>query len=138
MAGDADVKLAILVDKELPVGLLANSAAVLTLTLGRRLDQVIGPDVFDGSGERHIGITTVPLPILATTADVLRTLRAKANELGLLVVDFCDAAQMTTTYEDYTARLEATPEPELRYLGIAIFGPKRLVNKLVGNLPLLR
>jgi len=134
---ERDTKLAILVDRELGVGLIANTA-VLALTLGRRLEEIIGPDVFDGSGERHIGITTIPLPILQTTADALRSLRAKAAELGLLVVDFCDAAQMTTAYEDYTARLSATAESDLRYLGIAIYGPKRLVNRVAGSLPLLR
>jgi hypothetical protein len=138
MAGEADEKLAILVDRDLPVGLIANTAGVLALTLGRCIEHVIGPDTFDGSGERHVGITTMTLPILATTAEALPELRKRASELGLLVVDFCDAAQETRAYPDYTARLAATPEPELRYLGIAVFGPKRLVNRLAGSLPLLR
>lgn len=31
-----------------------------------------------------------------------------------------------------------TPEADLRYLGVAICGPKKKVNKLTGHMPLLR
>src|SRR5690348_3111388 len=97
-----EVKVAIIVDGELPVGLQANTAAVLALTIGwHHLDGMIGPDLLDGSDQRHLGITTIPLPILRATMDSIVELKAKAEAAGLTVVDFCDAAQTTTTYEAY-------------------------------------
>jgi hypothetical protein len=133
-----DIKIALIIDPELPVGLIANTAAVLALTLGHRIDGLIGPDIPDGSGQIHVGITTLPLPILIADPDAIRTLRARAVESGLLVVDFCDAAQTTTAYNAYTDALREAPAADLRYLGIAICGARKPVNKLTGSLPLLR
>jgi hypothetical protein len=45
---------------------------------------------------------------------------------------------MEVRYEDYTDKLAVTPSEELKYLGVALYGPKKLVNKLVGTLPLIR
>jgi hypothetical protein len=56
----------------------------------------------------------------------------------ILIVDFTETAQKEVRYEDYTGKLAMTPAGELKYLGVALYGPKKSVNKLVGNLPLLR
>ena len=136
--GSDDTKIALIIDADLPVGLIANTAAVLALTLGNGIGGLIGPDVPDGSGQVHTGITTTPIPILKGTAQTIRDLRGRAVDTGLLVVDFSDAAQTTTTYDDYTAKLLIRLAEDLQYLGIAISGPRKLVNKLTGSLPLLR
>ncbi len=131
-------KCAMVLDSDLPLGLLANTAAVLALTLGSRLP-IIGPDVPDGSGSVHTGLTTTPVPILRSDAGSIKALRGKALELGgVLVVDVTEKAQTTTNYADYTAKLSAGTAETLRYLGVALFGPKKSVNRLIGNLPLLR
>lgn len=59
-------KYAIILDEDLPLGLLANSSAVLALTLGKEVDGILGYDIEDGSGETHRGITNTVLPILKT------------------------------------------------------------------------
>jgi hypothetical protein len=140
LSGDADNrKCVIVLDEDLGVGLAVNTAAVLALTLGSRADSVIGPDVLDGSGVEHIGITTIPIPILRASREKIKELRDAANGSdGLLVVDFTDAAQTTTTYEAYTEKLSASEAEDLRYLGVAFYGSKRAVNRMAGSLPLLR
>jgi len=50
---------------------------------------------------------------------------------------FTKTAQRELYCEDYTDKLAATPVEELKYLGIALYGSKKSVNRLVGNLPLL-
>ena len=40
--------------------------------------------------------------------------------------------------ESQTEKLRSTAEPDLRYLGLALYGARKLVNKLTGSLPLLR
>lgn len=134
----ATTKCAIVLDADLPLGLIANTAAVLALTIGSRVP-LIGPDIQDGAQSTHVGLTTMPVPILRADAAVLKELREKAQQMeNMLVVDVTDAAQTTTNYADYTAKLGASGADTLRYLGIAFFGPKKLVNRLVGNFPLLR
>lgn len=95
---NGNAKCVMVLDEGLPAGLLANTAGVLALTLGRRLDSIVGPDVVDGSGRSHTGITTIPIPILKAEGGVVRDIRLRAGEMAdLMVVDVTDAAQTTKT-----------------------------------------
>jgi hypothetical protein len=132
-------KCVMVLDEQLPVGLVVNTAAVLALTLGRRMDGLLGPDVLDGSDGVHVGITTLPIPILKADAAALKRLWKRALESEtVFVVDFTDVAQTSHTYDDYTQRIRALSADHLRYLGVALYGKKDSVNKLTGSLPLLR
>lgn len=132
-------KCVMIIRDDLPVGLIANTTAVLALTVGRRIENLLGPDVVDGSAQKHAGITSVPIPILKATDTELRSIKAKAADVvDLFVVDFTSAAQTTKTYNDYTAKIRATAADDLSYLGIALYGDKASVNGLTGKLPLLR
>ncbi|MDA8228665.1 MAG: DUF2000 domain-containing protein [Desulfitobacterium hafniense] len=134
-------KCVIVINSDLPLGLMANTAAVLALTLGKRIDGIIGPDVFDASGRCHAGITTTPIPILKSDSVKIKELRDKAaasDFSDLLVVDFSNAAQTTTTFEAYTEKISSFTADNLEYFGVAIYGNKKKVNNLTGSLPLLR
>lgn len=133
-------KATIIVDGALSTGLIANTAAVLSLTLGRRIEAIVGPDLKDGDGCQHIGITTIPIPILTSDANTLKSLRSRAlrEYPDLLVVDFSDCAQQTRTYDEYARLLSAATQDTITYLGIAIYGQRKQVQKLTGNFPLLR
>lgn len=41
-------KCVLILDAELPLGLLANAAVILGATLGSRIPEVVGEDVYDG------------------------------------------------------------------------------------------
>lgn len=132
-------KCVLVLDEQLPIGLAVNTAAVLALTLGRRMDGLLGPDVLDGSDVAHVGITTLPIPILKADAQALKRLWARAKESETVyVVDFTDVAQTSQTYDNYAQRIRATPAEDLRYLGVALYGKKEAVNKLTGSLPLFK
>jgi hypothetical protein len=139
--GNNSSKCVMVIDAELPLGLIANTAAVLALTLGKRIDGIIGPDVLDAEGHVHAGITNQPIPILKGNKDIIRQIKIKTMTTGpteLLVVDFSNAAQTTTTYQDYTEKIMQFTTEQLDYLGIALWGNKKIVNKLTGSMPLLR
>ncbi len=133
-------KVAIVVDAALPPGLAANTAAVLTLTLGCQVESLIGPELKDADGSPHTGITTVPIPILTAHADTVKAIRNRAmsDHEDLLIVDFTDCAQRTRTYDDYARLLGAATDNDITYLGVAIHGPRKQVQKLTGSLPLMR
>ena len=133
-------KCVLILDRQLPPGLLANTAAILGVTLGKTLPQIVGDDIRDSSGTFHPGIVRFPIPVLAVEADDLKALRVRllAPEFSALtVLDFSQLAQGCKTYGDYLRRMAATPETDLRYLGLAICGDRHTVNRLTGNLPLL-
>ncbi|MBS7008139.1 DUF2000 domain-containing protein [Anaerostipes sp.] len=134
-------KCAVVVDEALPSGIAVNTGVILGLTMGKHMPEAIGPDVRDGDGNEHRGIITFPVPVLKAGREVLKELRDKLNQpefKELLSADFSDVAQSCGVYSEFMEKISRTPEEQLNYLGIAICGPKKLVNKLTGNLPLLR
>lgn len=136
---DAPDKVVIVIDGDLPAGLAMNTVAALSLTVGRMVDGILGEDVKDLDGFVHTGITKVPVPILRGDAEGLKSIAAKAATVStLFVVDFTDTAQSARSYDDYTAEMATIANADLRYVGIALAGGKRDVNKLVGSLPLYR
>jgi len=137
---DEPKKCIIVIDEALPAGVMANTAAVLSLTLGKELPWLIGQDLWDADGAPHRGITTAPIPILKGSNASLRALREalKPLEPGLTVVDLTDATRTTKTYDAYSQQMAATPVRELNYLGIALYGNVKTINRFTGNLGLLR
>jgi hypothetical protein len=135
------MKCVIVVDHSLPVGLLANASAVLAMSIGNQINDIIGEDVLDRDGSLHRGITQVTVPVLKGDAERIRSLRDQLINLGngtLYFVDFCDVAQKSKDYGHYASRMQQTSADRLNYLGIAICGPDKAVNSLTGNLGLLR
>lgn len=136
-----DEKCVMVIDEALPLGVIANTAGILGFTLGKRRPETVGPDITDGSGTTHVGIVDIPVPILKSSTEGLRILRAELSAPAfepVMSVDFSDIAQGCRVYDEYIERAAAAEEKEFKYLGIALCGPKKLVNKLTGSMPLLR
>jgi hypothetical protein len=133
-------KCVLVIDQDLPVGVIANTAAVLSLSIGRLLPGLIGHDLEDSAGARRHGITTAAIPILKGSAQSLSALRAsvKPCEPELTVLELISATRTTKSYADYAEQMKATPESELQYLGIALCGPGKMVSRFTGSLGLLR
>lgn len=134
-------KCVMVIDDSLPIGIIANTAAILGITMGMKMPDVVGADVADKEGNKHIGIIQFPVPILKGNAEVLNTLRTKlfGEEFSdLTVVDFTDLAQSCNIYDEFIEKMAAISETDLRYIGLAICGNKKKVNKLTGSMPLLR
>jgi hypothetical protein len=132
-------KYVLVIDAALPLGLIANTAAVLGVSVGRREPHLVGAEAEDGSGGRHGGLIQVTLPVLkADPARIAELRRAALQHPGLKVIDVSEAAQRNRTYPDYLAELKAMTDADIRYLGIALYGEAGAVKALTGSLPLLR
>ena len=134
-------KCVMVIDEHLPLGIIANTAAIMGITLGKKMPEVVGADVTDKTGNEHLGIIEFPVPILKGTPASIKTIREKLYEpdfADLTVVDFSDLAQSCKTYEEFIGKMKVAPEADLTYFGIAICGPKKKINKLTGSMPLLR
>ena len=134
-------KCVMVIDENLPLGIIANTAAIMGITIGKRMPEVVGVDVTDRTGHEHQGIIEFPVPILKGNPELIKELREKLYEpdfQDLSVVDFSDLAQGCKTYEEFVGKMERTAETDLQYLGLAICGNKKKVNKLTGCMPLLR
>lgn len=132
-------KCVIVIDDELPMGLAVNAAGVLAVTLGRRVESIVGEDAIDASGQTHAGLIKITLPILKARKEIIKEIRTRASQTdGIMVVDLTEPAQTARTYHDYTARLATLSTEEIVYLGVALYGSKGAINRLTGNLSLLR
>lgn len=134
-------KCVMIIDEHLPLGIIANTAAIMGITLGKKIPEVVGADVVDKTGKEHLGIIKFPVPILKGNVESIKAIREKLYEpvfSDLMVVDFSDLAQGCKTYDDFIEKMKEVSEIDLNYFGIAVCGAKKKVNKLTGNLPLLR
>ncbi|MEO1772744.1 DUF2000 domain-containing protein [Candidatus Enterococcus ferrettii] len=134
-------KCVMVVDEKMPIGIIANSTAVMGVTIGKLFPEVVGRNVYDQTGYEHQGVIEFPIPILKGNKAFLRELKEKMQDPKfeqVTVVDFFDAAQSCKTYEEYIEKMKNIPESALQYFGLTFFGPKKQVNQLTGSLPLLR
>ena len=132
-------KCVMVIDENLPLGIIANTAAIMGITLGKKMPEVVGADVIDQSGNEHLGIIEFPVPILKGTPETIKEIREKLYQpdfQDLTVVDFSDLAQGCKTYGEFMEKMGHVPESTLQYFGLAICGAKIKVNKLTGSMPL--
>ena len=134
-------KCVMVIDEGLPLGMIANTAAIMGITLGKKMPEVVGADVTDQSGSEHLGIIEFPVPILRGTRPDIKQIREKLYQpefQDLTVVDFSDLAQSCKTYDEFMEKMGRVSESDLQYLGVAICGSRKKVNKLTGSMPLLQ
>ena len=136
-----DMKCVMVLDAELPLGVAANTSAVLGMTLGNQITGLVGPDVTDASNQPHLGITKIPVAILRGDRECIKGLRTRLYALefsDLVVADFSDVAQSCHVYSEYAEKTAVVCGEDYNYLGVAIHGNRKKVNKLTGSMPLLR
>lgn len=80
-------KCVMIIDENLPLGLIANTAAIMGISLGKEFPEVVGLDVIDQSGNLHPGIIEFPVPILKGTPEKIREIRQKLYEPVFFRVD---------------------------------------------------
>ena len=136
------MKLVMVINRDLPLCLVANTAAVLGISLSKIFQEdIVGGDIADADGNLHLGITAQTIPILSASREQVKEIREAMFEPAfaeVAAIDFSEAAQRCLNYEQYIRSLAQLSAEELFYLGVCMYGPKKKVNKLTGSLPLLR
>lgn len=136
------MKIAMVIAKDIPLGLVANTAAVLGISLSKIFQRdIVGGDVLDADGNLHIGITAQTIPVLAGSREQIKSIRDTlfgSDYSDITAIDFSEVAQRCLDYDDYIKKLSCLSSSDIYYLGICLYGPKKKVNKLTGNLGLLR
>ncbi|MEV5556252.1 DUF2000 domain-containing protein [Nonomuraea wenchangensis] len=131
------VKWVIVLDRDLPRGLQANAAACLAASVGVAVPDIVGEGGVDAAGAAHAGLPWTGCTVLAAPAAIVRRIRDDAAaEPDLVMADMADLAQRASVYNDYLAALARAEEPS--YYAVSLFGPRGVVERLTGRLPLLR
>lgn len=135
------MKCVMIVDSDLPIGIQVNTAAVLGVSLASEIKGLTGKKLIDKDGVLHEGVTNIPIPILTLSSEEIKQkynqlLKIDDNEIR--VIGFNDVAQKSLEYDDYELKLAQTNNNTINYLGVCIYGPKKKINKLTGNIKMLR
>ncbi|MFK0161917.1 DUF2000 domain-containing protein [Rhizobium sp. NPDC090279] len=135
-----DIRLAIVVNPNLPLGLIANTAGAIAIGLGARFPALAARQLTDREG-RTIDISSnMPVPVLQADAETLRSLLLKtlSPEDDRAIVPFPAFARSLHDYREYEATF---PERDLAgeaIDGLGLAGPLKWVKSLTGSLKLLR
>lgn len=134
-----EIKSVCILWEDLPLGIMANTAAILGVSLGKHAPTLAREDVYDSTQGKHPGIVQYPLPILKTNQETLASIYQKVQTMeDVYFVDFTNIAQSCLDYDDYIQKMKKTTQETIEYYGIALLGPKKSINRLSGSLPLLR
>lgn len=133
-----ETKIVIAVREGLAPEVATNAAAVLGLSLGGRLPQLLGADGKDADGTVHAGLNTHPVPVVTADPRQIAELQASARAReDIIVVGFTEVARRARDYPTYLDDLAATPASGLEYVAVAVFGPRNRVTALTKRFPLL-
>lgn len=136
-----DLRLAIVVNPELPQGFLANTVGAIAIGIGAKLPELAARQLVDGQGRRIDVSSTLPVPILPADDEALRRLMLKALDgagPAGAVVPFPAFARALHVYADYEASMPERDLGEEKIDGLGIVGPSKWVKSLTGALKLLR
>lgn len=138
-----DLRLAIVVNPGLPLGLIANTAGAIAIGLGARLPALAARRLTDRH-DRTIDISSnQPVPVLQADAEAIRALLLKAlarppDDGERAVVPFPAFARSLHAYAEYEAAFPARDLGEEAIDGLGLAGPAKWVKSLTGSLKLLR
>jgi len=135
-----DRRLAIIVNPELPLGLLANTVGAIGIGLGARLPWLGNRQLVDADGRTIDDSSILPVPILAATPEVIGALMLKAMPRGddSALAVFPAFSRSLHDYQEYEALLPGKHLADEVVDGVGLCGPAKWVKSLTGSLRLLR
>jgi hypothetical protein len=131
-----DTKIAIVVRDDLAVWQRLNVTAFLASGVAAGVPGVMGENYLDGSGHRYLPLYRQPVLVYAADGPALRAARARAVARGLPAAIYIDEMFKTGHYEDNRAAVRAVPADELSMAGLAVHGPKNVIDKILKGLRL--
>lgn len=134
-------KFVAVLNKKVPVGNLMNALAHMAAGLAGSYQDIPAmrfDSYFDQDEGEHKSISDHPFVILAAdNSNQIRTLRQGLIQEGIHFVDF--TSTMTVgTYIEQKERTKQTPEAELEYYGICMFGDRVKISDLTRKFSLWR
>jgi hypothetical protein len=135
-----ELRVAVIVNPHLPIGLMANTIGAVSIGLGAKLQGLGGHRLTDLRGRTIDVSSNRPVPILQATAEEIARLLLKAISQAddRTVVPFPSFARSLHDYADYEAVFPGHDLAVEIIDGLGIAGPAKWVKSLTGSLKLLR
>lgn len=137
---DTSLRIAVIVDPGLPLGLMANTVATISVGIGAAKTRFGNTELVDAAGRSVRNSADRPVPILQATSDVMVALLLKAMPVpeGGVIVPFPRFARSLHSFADYQAQFPSRDLATEVLDGLGLAGPEKWVKSLTGSLKLLR
>ena len=126
-------KFVAVLNKRIPIPRLMNALGHMSAGLSvshSNISEMRFDDYVDKDGGYHKSISDNGFIILeANNSNQIRSLRRECIDKNIHFVDFTDTMTIGT-YAEQLERTKNTPEGDLEYFGITMFGEKELLNPL--------
>jgi hypothetical protein len=130
----------VIVEPTLPLGLLANTVATISIGLGAAVPFLGNTLMTDAAGRGFRNSADRPVPILQASHATIGVLllRAVQEPQGAAVVVFPRFARSLRAYSDYRDQMPTRDPSQEAIDGLGLAGPEKRVRSLTGSLKLLR
>ena len=100
------------------------------------IPEVIGDWYLDGSGHAYLPMFRQPVLVYAADGEELGLVRSRALDRGLATAVYIEDMFRTGNDEDNRAAVRAVPADEMSLAGLAAYGPKNTLDKILKDLRL--
>ncbi|ROL65711.1 hypothetical protein BLX41_25540 [Pseudomonas protegens] len=135
-----DLRLAVIVNPNLPLGVLANTVGALSIGIGAKFPILAARQLTDRQGLTIDISADRPVPVLQADEVTIRFLMLKAmsEAEGRAVVPFPTFARSLHVFADYETAFPNCDLTSESIDGLGLAGPSKWVKSLTGSLKLLR
>ena len=126
-----DTKIAVLLRDDLEVWLRLNVTSFLVSGIGQRNPEVIGEPYADAEGTEYLPMFRQPVLVFEGGKETLTKAHERAVGRGFAVSVFTADLFATGNDRDNRAAVRARPRADLDLAGIAVYGPRGAVDKIV-------
>ena len=136
-----ELRVAVIVAPDMPLGLVANSVGVIAVGLGAQCPHLADGALADGGGRRFASVCNQPMPVLQADRATIRNVMLKAfarRQNGAAIVPFPAFARSIHVFADYEKALGTKSLEDEEIDGLGLAGPAAWIRSLTGSLKLLR
>ncbi|MCZ0988490.1 DUF2000 domain-containing protein [Streptomyces diastatochromogenes] len=126
-----DTKIAVLLREDLEPWQRLNVTAFLVSGLGSQVPEVIGDPYEDADGVSYLPMFRQPVLVFEGGKETLKAAHARALARALPRAVFTADLFTTGNDRDNRAAVRAVPTAELDLVGLAVYGPRNGVDKLL-------
>jgi hypothetical protein len=131
-----DTKIGIAVRADLAIWQQLNVTAFLASAVAGGRPEVIGERYQDGSGTDYLPMFRQPVLVYAATAAELSAVHRRALDRQLDVAVYIEEMFKTGNDADNRAAVRAINAADLQLVGLAVYGPKSAMDKVLKGLQL--
>ena len=126
-----DTKIAIAVRADLAQWQKLNVTAFLSSGIAAAVPETIGKPYEDGSGHQYLEMFRQPVLCYAAGGPLLATVRERAFGRGLPTAVYTEDLFATDNDDDNRAAVRAVAAGDLNLVGVALYGPRNVVDKVL-------